>query len=259
MTWRHLSDPALQDFVPVRRDGVVALVRRGYEPYAELLGVEGSVPAGEASARASGRVAHPVVALPDGERALVRAYHRGGAMARVNRDRYFLGHRSLDELRVTEHARRRGVRVPLVLAAVHRRESVGYRALLATRWIEGAVPLVEWLAEAGGRAEAGLRAAGSEIAAMHGAGIDHPDLNLRNLVVVANAGEEVEVHLLDFDRARLVGRPAPPPLRARNLRRLARSARKLRAPIGEAGWRALRDGYGDGWPAGVSLHQDGAR
>jgi hypothetical protein len=61
------------------------------------------------------------------------------------------------------------------------------------------------------------------------------------------------VWLLDFDKARVHAGPVPRARRATDLRRLARSARKLKADVGAEGWGALRDGYGEGWPAGLTL------
>ncbi|HKP75455.1 MAG TPA: lipopolysaccharide kinase InaA family protein, partial [Longimicrobiaceae bacterium] len=84
-----------------------------------------------------------------------------------------------------------------------------------------------------------------QIALMHAAGVAHPDLNLRNLLV---AGDEV--YLLDFDKAAGSADPVPTARRARDLRRLARSARKLHASID---WPAFRAGYGDAWPPGLDL------
>src|SRR5690606_7761053 len=112
---------------------------------------------------------------------------------------------------------------------------------LATRWIPDAAEMNRWLAEhTAAEREAVLREAGRQIAAMHDGGVAHPDLNLRNLLVV----DAATVHLLDFDRARLHAGPVPPARRARDLLRLARSARKLAAPVGRGGWEALREGYG---------------
>ncbi|MDQ3389219.1 MAG: hypothetical protein M3483_06925, partial [Gemmatimonadota bacterium] len=65
-------------------------------------------------------------------------------------------------------------------------------------------------------------------------------------------GEE-EVWLLDFDRARVYVGPVPAPVRARNLRRLARSARKLDASVTPREWAALREGYGADWPPALRL------
>jgi 3-deoxy-D-manno-octulosonic acid kinase len=191
------------------------------------------------------------VELPGGERVVVRRYLRGGLMRRLNRERYFAGHRAFDELRVTEHAAAAGVRVPVVLAAVERRAGIAYTASLATRWIAGGEELAGWLAgKEPATVAAALLDAGRQLALMHDAGIAHPDMNLRNLLVV---GDAPDVYVLDFDRARLLPRPVPRPLRARGLLRLARSARKLRAPIDSAGWAALRDGYGPAWPLSDAL------
>lgn len=247
MNWtRYLCDPALAGYVPVERHGARALVLAELREQVEMLGLAaGPVEAEEVVA--GGRVAHPVVRLPDGVRAVVRGYRRGGMVRHLNRERYLAGHRAFEELRVTARARRAGVRAPEVLAAVERPRGIGYTARLATRWIEGAHGLPEWLgaADPGRRAEV-LGEAGRQVARMHAAGIAHPDLNLGNLLVRESSGGEVI--LLDFDRARLTDGAVAPGRRARDLLRLARSARKLRAPIDGAGWAALREGYGSGWP-----------
>ena len=79
---------------------------------------------------------------------------------------------------------------------------------------------------------------------MHDAGIAHPDLNLRNILVAGDGG----IVLLDFDRAANYGRPAPPSARRRNLLRMSRSARKRGDHLTPADWAALARGYGTGWP-----------
>jgi 3-deoxy-D-manno-octulosonic acid kinase len=97
-----------------------------------------------------------------------------------------------------------------------------------------------------------LRDAGRQIGAMHAAGVAHPDVHLRNLLVVdRDAGPEV--WLLDFDKARVSAAPVPRARRAVDLRRLARSARKLKAGLGPDAWAALQEGYGDDWPVGLIL------
>jgi 3-deoxy-D-manno-octulosonic acid kinase len=290
MHWRtYAAHPALAGYAALEHGPARMLLRRGLEPHAALLGRDGPPPA-EASV-AGGRAAHPVVPLPDGRRAVVRAYRRGGAVRHLLRARYLAGHRAFAELLATETARRGGVRVPDVLAAVERRMPVGYEAALATAWIPGAVESAAWLASAPPAARmAMLREAGRQVARMHLAGVAHPDLNLRNLLVVspdstpssAAAGRDAVpppdpsaassaemdavghhpsanppqspdadaplVYVIDFDRARLYGGPVPAERCAADLRRLARSARKLRGGLGADGWRALAAGYGDAWP-----------
>lgn len=246
-----LDDPDLADFLLVEEAGLRVLVRKRYRHLVDRLTNAGA--AGSIGVVRGGRQAHPVVELPEGERAVIRRYRRGGALRHLNRDRYFLGHRAFAELRATERARAGGVRVPEVLAAAERRRIVGYTATLATRWIAAGTELAAWLvAHSPDERERVLRLAGEQLGRMHAAGVAHPDVNLRNLLVSPNAGGP-EVYVLDFDRARVRADAVPPRRRARDLRRLARSARKLHDPVDAAGWRALREGYGANWPSGLSL------
>jgi 3-deoxy-D-manno-octulosonic acid kinase len=200
-----------------------------------------------------GREAHAVVVLPTGKRAVVRRYRRGGLMARVNHTRYFGGNRAYDELRATERARAGGVRTARLIAAVENPRTVGYTAMLASLLIPGAEDAAAWLESAGAeRRPAMLREAGRQLALMHAAGVAHPDVNLRNLLVTeGEAG--VEVWILDFDKAVVHAGPVPVARRVADLRRLARSARKLRVILGEDGWSALEAGYGADWPPNLLL------
>lgn len=225
------------------------LIRRGYEGEAHRFA------SGEDELRreptvGGGRTPHPVTTLGDGERAVIRAFRRGGVLRHLNRGRYFGGHRAFMEALATERARDAGARVPTTIAAAERRERVGYTARLVTLWIPGGTEAAAWLPGATGEARReALRDAGEQIGRMHASGVAHPDLNLRNLLVVQNEeGDAPAVYLLDFDRARLFSGRVPRERRARDLRRMARSARKLRAPIDAAGWEALREGYGADWP-----------
>lgn len=246
-------DPLLAEFVELRAPRARALVRRGHERDAERLGLAGDPP-GAAASESGGRAPHPVVELSGGSVALVRRYHRGGAMRHLNRTRYFLGHRAFHELRVTELARAAGVRAPVVLAAVERRHRLGYDAWLATLWIPGADELVAWLVAASSRAgEAAMQEVGRQVGLMHGGGIAHPDLNLRNVLVTAGDMGHPAIHLIDFDRGRMFAGPVPEWRRRRDLQRLARSARKLGALVPPRAWEAFRAGYGPAWPSAVDL------
>jgi 3-deoxy-D-manno-octulosonic acid kinase len=237
----------IHDFLEIDRGLVRALVRRDCEAPLAWIGWE-SAPAG-AERVGGGRAPHPVVVLPDGTRAVVREYLRGGMLRHLNGSRYFIGHRAMAELRATERARAAGVRVPEVLAAVERRRGVGYTAWLATRMVEGARELAGWLGGRGAAERRGVLAAvGREVGHLHRGGVGHPDLNLRNFLVTEAEDGAPAVYLIDFDRARLYEGAAPAMRRARDLRRLARSARKLRAGITPAEWAAVREGYGAGWP-----------
>ncbi|HEX8391794.1 MAG TPA: lipopolysaccharide kinase InaA family protein [Longimicrobium sp.] len=252
MNWRHYAGRhALAEFVALEHEGARMLVRAGYEDSARLLVERKSLPATEMLA--GGRESHPVVVLPTGERAVIRRYRRGGLMARINHTRYFGGNRAYDELRATERARAGGVRTARIIAAVENPRTVGYTAMLATLLIVGAEDAAAWLQAAEGeRRAAMLREAGHQLALMHAAGVAHPDVNLRNLLVVERETAP-EVYILDFDKAVVHGGPVPVARRVADLRRLARSARKLRVVLGEEGWSALEAGYGAEWPPRLLL------
>jgi len=247
------AEATLADFVPMQDGRTRLLVRRGWEDAAEHLSDPDQIHAEEVVA--GGREAHPVATLPNGSRVVVRRYRRGGLVRLVNRGLYFGGNRAFDELRAAERARAGGVRTPLVVAAIERPARLaGYRAWLATVLLSGGLNLAAWLAAESDqeRRSAVLREAGRQTALMHAAGVAHADLNLRNLLVLpANGGDEV--YLLDFDRAAVSATPVSPARRERDLRRLARSARKLEAGLGPAHWAVFREGYGDDWPPGVDL------
>jgi len=247
------AEAPLADFVPMLDGRTRLLVRRGWEDAAEHLADPDAVPVDEQLA--GGREPAIITTLPGGARIVVRRYRRGGVMRWVNRTHYFGGNRAFDELRATERARAGGVRAPVVVAAIERPGRVaGYRAWLATELIPGALDLAAWLHHSGAdeeRRRAVLMEAGRQTALMHAAGVAHPDVNLRNLLVAGDLG--AEVYLIDFDRAHAAAHPVSRGRRERDLRRLARSARKLWAIISPAEWAAFREGYGADWPQGLDL------
>jgi 3-deoxy-D-manno-octulosonic acid kinase len=179
----------------------------------------------DAAAMAGGRGGTYRAVLPGGLRAVVRPYRRGGWLARVVHDTY-VGWRArpLRELAATVEASRRGVAVADVLAA-RVEGGVVYRGALVTAEVPDTTPLIDALRAApDAAARAALAAsAGAAVGRMHVAGIAHADLNLTNLLARAGA----VVAIVDFDRAAVMPRPLGQAARRRNLRRLARSLRKL--------------------------------
>ena len=157
---------------------------------------------------ATGRGAVYVAQLGEA-RVAVRHYRRGGWM-RWLRDRYLgLRPRPFHELAVSEAARSAGVPTPRVVAAVVTAAKPGYRGDVAVEWLEPGHDL-ERLLEPGAYPEraraAGLRAAGRAIGLGHRAGLDHADLQHRNVFVRPRPGGGWEAWLLDLDRARIRSR-----------------------------------------------------
>jgi hypothetical protein len=110
------------------------------------------------------------------------------------------------------------------------------RAFLVERWIEGTEKLGKFLRDCADPAlrRAALTETGRVVARMHGVGLFHRDLSLRNLLV-RPCGGGVEVFLIDAPNAI---RGAPPPLgaflRRADLFRLARGLRRRGVDPAEA-------------------------
>lgn len=194
---------------------------------------------------------------------VVRHYYRGGAVARYLHDRYFaVGRpRPLREAEAARGARDRGVSTPAVVAGAVYPAGLFYRADVVTEEIPLASDLAEVLfgnnplvldpAKA-------LLAVGRFVRGLEHAGILHPDLNAKNLVLRARGGEtegqngEDEglptVHLVDLDRccARDMGVPVPVFAMRRRLERSLRKFEHLRRHhLPRSQWTALRRGFGE--------------
>jgi 3-deoxy-D-manno-octulosonic acid kinase len=156
---------------------------------------------------------------------VVRRFRRGGAMRWLGALYFGPRPRPLREFSVLLRARRRGLAVPEPLAAVvERRFGVCYRGRLLMREVVGGTPLLHWLEHETGPDIVALLA--RALRDVHDAGLDHPDLNLGNVLVVARSYGPRLV-FVDLDRARLRTMPLGVAARRRSLARLRRSAAKL--------------------------------
>lgn len=157
-----------------------------------------------------------------------------------------LGDRYLDspprpflELAVSDQLRRAGVSTPRVLCAAVTPARPGYRADLATEWLEPGHDLEALLAPNRYPVDvrvAAMRAAGALVGRAHQCGLDHADLNIGNVFVQPLADGEWQAALLDLDRARIAE-----PSRARatsNLERFQRSLEKVRR-AGRVTWSSV--------------------
>lgn len=182
--------------------------------------------------------------------AVLRQYLRGGWPARFSRECYlFLGYaraRPLAEFEVLAELAQAGLPVPPPLAALCVRQGLCYRGWLLMERILDVTPLADLLA-AHSEDAALWRHCGEIVRRFHKAGVVHADLNARNLLV----GPNQEIHLVDFDRARI--REGDVAGFRRNLARLKRSLEKLWPAAArnrlEPCWQWLLDGYAVGGTA----------
>lgn len=192
--------------------------------------------AGKVVGEAPGRGASLFIAASD-EQWVLRPYRRGGLIARISTERYLWcgaeRSRAFREMRLTAHLHALGLPVPRPVAAGVTRHGLTYGAGLITVRLPDARALAECLSEAD---EALLHRVGRTIRRFHDAGLDHVDLNARNLLV----DPEGAIWLIDLDRCRL---RSPGGWQDANLERLARSLAKFYAPSAIA---AVREGYASG-------------
>jgi 3-deoxy-D-manno-octulosonic acid kinase len=184
-------------------------------------------------------------------RVVVRPYLRGGFLAPLARDRYAaVGvSRPVRELRTAVAARARAIPTPEPLVAAVYPGRGTYAADLVTRLVPDARDLADVLFGAAGTddREAACFAAGGCLRRLHDAGLRHPDLNLKNLLLQRRAAGWT-VHVIDLDRAR-VGAPAGALARRRMVRRFFRSLDKWESRTGRAVPAAERDAILEGYEA----------
>jgi 3-deoxy-D-manno-octulosonic acid kinase len=191
---------------------------------------------------------------------VLRRYRHGGLLGRLTRTLLLGPGRPLSELYVTARAATAGAPVPHVLCLVlWPTWGPFWSGVIGTREETEAEELLgAWRDRPPGPGRWGLlRRVGGAIRRLHDAGVEHRDLQLRNVLIVrGESGREASgkgaerVVVIDLDRARFhAGPPLSPRRRAANLARLVRSAVKeellaARGPCRELA--ALLGGYAAG-------------
>jgi 3-deoxy-D-manno-octulosonic acid kinase len=178
-----------------------------------------------------GRGAAYAVPLPDGgTRVVVRHSRHGGLLAPVTGDRFLPPTRAPQELRTALRLAASGVPTPEVIAyATYPAGTILRRSDVATREVVGGSDLGDVLAAPSSpvvRASV-IDATAELLRALERAGARHPDLNVGNVLIVAN-GDARRALVLDVDRV-VFGRAGDRRVAVANLSRLVRSIRKLRA------------------------------
>jgi len=225
-----------EGFVSLTRDRFLLIARREWAEAAEHAGAFTERDPGRWNGASpplrKGRGGVVPVELQGGpaRSVIVKPLLRGGILRRLNHDLHISPGRLVHEAKLSVILRRH--RVPAGDMAFGRAERICgplCRLHLATVRIEAAVPLLDFLRDAGAAAEEAmpvLRAAGECVRALHDAGVLHADLNLGNLLVVPGGeGLEPGVRVIDLDGSRF-GPSLRQKGRAANLARLLRHAVK---------------------------------
>lgn len=151
---------------------------------------------------------------------VLRHYLRGGQATKISKDKYFfLGlarTRSFAEMRLNDYLYQQGLPVPVPVAAKVIRHGLVYSADFISLKIANSQTLLEYVK----CDPIGIwRKVGKTIRQFHQAGLNHADLNMRNIMVDKNN----KVFLIDFDKCHL---GASEVQKKSNLARLYRSMNK---------------------------------
>jgi hypothetical protein len=178
-----------------------------------------------------GRAPVFAVNLPgDCGRVVVRHNMRGGWMAKISSDLFLLPTRGYRELIASLRLRASGVSTPEVIAYVsYPKNLMLRRSDVATREIPNGHDLSVALAKVTDHDHRVmvLDAVAKMLRSLTQAGAHHQDLNLKNVLLTAGDGPELDAHVLDVDRVRFSS-PGSPLVAKANLDRLIRSLRKWR-------------------------------
>ena len=165
--------------------------------------------------------------LPDGTRIVVRHGHRGGWLAPILGDLYLPPTGAPFELMIAHVLARAGVPTPELLAyATYPALGIFRRVDVATAELSG-VDLRSALEQAISDVDRNvlLPTLAHLLASLSAVGAWHPDLNLKNILLVSAGSAAPTATVLDVDRIRFAP-PSDPNVLEANLGRLARSSDK---------------------------------
>ena len=207
--------------------GKTWLYREKSIPHPDTMPWEQWINGSNAAAYGEGRATVYKVQYRRGHAGILRRYRHGGLLGSLLGSRFWHEKRFVQELRVSEYLRERGVRTPEVLALHWKRgKGGGVHGWILTREIPEALNLAQWIRSGGWaiRQERRrlLELVADALAGFHRAGGVHRDLNLGNLLLEQNR----RIFILDLDRA-TIRAPLTLGQRASNLLRLYRSLARV--------------------------------
>jgi 3-deoxy-D-manno-octulosonic acid kinase len=178
---------------------------------------------------------------------VLRHFHRGGLVGRVNRDLYLRAGaencRAFREFDLLCDMHSEGLPVPLPVAARYVPVGPFYRADIITQRIPNARPVQEVLAERALSSQV-WGAIGANIRNLHDHGVFHSDLNCRNILIDTSD----QIWFIDFDKCE---KRAPGAWAQANLDRLQRSLNKTLAGSADLNWRE------EDWADLIAAYNDG--
>jgi hypothetical protein len=177
-----------------------------------------------------GRIPAYAVTLPGHDRrVVVRHSHHGGLLGTLQGDLFLPPTRAPFELIISHLLAGLGVRTPLVVAvAVYKAHRILRRSDVVTLELSGRDLAAALLDDPDTDVrQAWLASVAALVVSLTAIGAWHPDLNVRNILLVESGTGAWDAFVLDIDRLQFAP-PSDPNVRDANLDRLERSNRKLR-------------------------------
>lgn len=165
-----------------------------------------------------------------GAQIAIRHSMRGGLLARFNKDIFLPPTRALRELMASARLRAYGIQTPEVVAiAIYKAGPLLRRTDVLTRFVTGGADLAAILGDPRNDSQrrAILLAVSYLVRQLNAAGVQHPDLNLKNVLVSSEESGYV-AHILDIDRVHFHV-PNDPNIARANIDRLVESLKKWRS------------------------------
>lgn len=159
----------------------------------------------KASSLISGGRGGAAVAKVDGldGRLVIRHFKSGSPFRKILGDQTFQLARPLNELIVSEAARKAGVPTPECVAAVIQKKTMRCSFDIIMREVPEAATLEDWIrGKRTGDLHPALVAAADSFRKLCGANIYHPDLHAGNILITGE-GDALTAWIIDLDRARL--------------------------------------------------------
>lgn len=161
---------------------------------------------------------------------VLRHYSRGGALSFIMKHHYLSWRRPFNELNITDFALKNNLNAPVVIFASSTKSLGLYKNDLATLYVEGAKDLMNYFEHVHNTGDHKkkreiIKLTSREITKMHGLGIFHDDLHLKNILVKEDE-DKLKIYLVDFDKAKVL-KDITHRLRMKNLLRLRRSIIKF--------------------------------
>lgn len=174
----------------------------------------------------------PVYVVPigfRGTRVAVRHSMRGGFISKFVKDKFLPPTRALRELFTSIRLRKANIATPEVVAVATYPSNLILRTSdVVTRYIEGSADLASVFGDSRNDSQRRpiLDAVAQLLGNMTAAGVQHEDLNLKNILITAEESG-YKAHLLDVDRAHFHV-PNDPMVSTANMERIVRSLKKWR-------------------------------